>query len=147
MGSRCLVDGVAHTRSGRCCSDRIRSDCPALLDCVTARPMTSQKVFFDRALIMSIILAGLIVALAISGDTTRETLQWTRSGVKHGEWWRLITAHVVHLNPFHAMLNAVVLILLAALFGRIFTLARHGVHAIIGILFIDAGLIWLGNLE
>jgi len=30
--------------------------------------MTSQKVFFDRALIMSIILAGLIVALAISGD-------------------------------------------------------------------------------
>lgn len=109
--------------------------------------MMPQKVFFDRALIMSIILASLIVALAISGDVTRDTLQWTRSGVKHGEWWRLITAHVVHLNLFHAMLNAVVLILLAALFGRVFTLARHGVHAIIGILFIDAGLIWLGNLE
>jgi len=67
--------------------------------------------------------------------------------VKYGEWWRLITAHVVHLNPFHAILYAVVLILLAALFGRVFTPARHGVHAIIGILCIDAGLIWLGNLE
>lgn len=109
--------------------------------------MTPRKFFADQAVIAAIILAGLTLVLALAGDATRESLQWTRSGVQQGEWWRLVTAHVVHLDLFHALLNALVLIVLAELFGRVFTIARHGFNAIVGILFIDAGLLWLGNLE
>jgi rhomboid family GlyGly-CTERM serine protease len=87
------------------------------------------------------------IVLTVTGDATRESLQWTRSGLQQGEWWRLFTAHVVHLNLFHGLLNALALILLAALFGRTFTLARHGLHALIGILCIDAGLFWLADVE
>lgn len=109
--------------------------------------MTQQKFFIDDVVIVAIILAGLTLVLSLAGDATRESLQWTRFGVQQGEWWRLVTAHVIHLDLFHALLNALVLILLAGLFGGVFTLARHGFNAIIGILFIDAGLLWLGNLE
>jgi rhomboid family GlyGly-CTERM serine protease len=109
--------------------------------------MTPRKKFFDHAVIAAIILAGLTLVLALLDDATRESLQWTRSGVQQGEWWRLVTAHVIHLDFSHTLLNASVLILLAALFGSAFTLARHGLNAIIGMLFIDAGLLWLGHLE
>lgn len=109
--------------------------------------MTRRKFLFDHIVISAIIIAGLTVVLALAGDATRESLQWTRSGVQQGEWWRLVTAHIVHLDFFHALLNALVLIFLAELFGCAFSLARHGCNALIGILFIDAGLLWLGNLE
>lgn len=109
--------------------------------------MTRRKLLSDHVVIAAIILAGLTLVLALTGDAMRESLQWTRSGVQHGEWWRLVTAHVVHLDLFHALLNTAVLILLAVLFGHVFTPVRHGFNAIVGILFIDAGLLWLGNLE
>jgi rhomboid family GlyGly-CTERM serine protease len=109
--------------------------------------MSGRHPFFDRAVVAAAVVAGMAIVLTVTGDATRESLQWTRSGLQQGEWWRLFTAHVVHLNLFHGLLNALALILLAALFGRTFTLARHGLHALIGILCIDAGLFWLADVE
>jgi rhomboid family GlyGly-CTERM serine protease len=109
--------------------------------------MSGRQRFFDRTGVTSMVVAGLVILLALMGDATRESLQWTRAGLQQAEWWRLFTAHVVHLNIFHGLLNALVLILLAALFGRTFTLARHGLHALIGMALIDAGLFWLADVE
>lgn len=109
--------------------------------------MSGRHPFFDRAVVAAAVVAGIAIMLTLTGDATREGLQWTRSGLQQGEWWRLFTAHVVHLNIFHALLNALALVLIAMLFGRAFTLARHGLHAFIGILLIDAGLFWLADVE
>jgi len=109
--------------------------------------MSGRHPFFDRAAVAAAVVAGIAISLALLGDATRESLQWTRAGLQQGEWWRLFTAHVAHLNLFHALLNALALVLIAALFGRAFTLARHSLNAFIGILFIDAGLFWLAEVE
>lgn len=108
--------------------------------------MTTRFVFFDRV-VMAAALGVVVLALALIGDPVKQSLAWTRTGLEQGEWWRLISGHWVHLGFFHAVLNASVLILLTALFGEVFTLVRQGVHALMGMLVIDAGLWWLGGIE
>jgi rhomboid family GlyGly-CTERM serine protease len=59
-----------------------------------------------------------------------------------GEWWRLLTAHVVHLDTRHALLNCLGLALMWALFARDYS-PRQWVPIVLGaIAAIDAGL-WL----
>ena len=41
-----------------------------------------------------------------------------RTAIAAGEWWRLLTAHFVHLDLEHALLNTLGLVLMWALFAR-----------------------------
>jgi len=109
--------------------------------------VTSKNGFFDRAVVAAMIVGGAIIALALVGDSARERLQWARDDIHDGEWWRLVTAHLVHLDLPHAVINVGVLLILAMLFGRVFTPTRHAIHALVGMLIIDLGLTWLSNLE
>lgn len=92
-------------------------------------------------------IATLMIALAVLGEPARDALQWTRSGSMPGEWWRFLTAHFIHLDLFHAMLNAAVLVAMASLFGDAFSPARHALHLCLGMLFIDVGLVALSDLD
>jgi rhomboid family GlyGly-CTERM serine protease len=71
-----------------------------------------------------------------------EGLRYERAGLLHGELWRLVTGHLIHLDMEHAALNSMGLILMWALFARDYTPRRW--LAIVGgaIVAIDAGL-WL----
>lgn len=46
-----------------------------------------------------------------------DVLGFDRNGLQAHEWWRLLTAHVVHLNVTHAAMNVVALCLVLALVG------------------------------
>jgi len=109
--------------------------------------MSPPVVYRSPAVVAALAIGVVAVTLALLGEPVREALQWSRSAVHHGEWWRLVTAHMTHLDPAHALINSSVLCLLAALFGHVFSVARHAIHAAIGILMIDVGLTWLGDLE
>src|ERR1700748_1297497 len=67
---------------------------------------------------------GLLVACAvlllpeIGGDVGRALLRYDRSGLAAGQWWRLLTGHIVRLDLEHAVLNSLGLILMWALFAR-----------------------------
>jgi rhomboid family GlyGly-CTERM serine protease len=50
-------------------------------------------------------LAALIVLLALGGDGTAQALAYGRDALAHGQWWRALSAHVVHLGVVHAALN------------------------------------------
>ncbi|MDB6047186.1 MAG: rhombosortase [Gammaproteobacteria bacterium] len=91
---------------------------------------------------------GLLAACALlllpelAGDAGRELLRYERSGLAAGQWWRLLTAHVVHLDLEHAALNSLGLVLMWALFARDYK-PRQWLLIVIGaIAAIDAGL-WL----
>jgi rhomboid family GlyGly-CTERM serine protease len=43
-------------------------------------------------------------------------LRYDRAGLAHGELWRLVTGHVIHLESSHALLNLAGLTLMWALF-------------------------------
>ncbi|RYZ63550.1 MAG: rhombosortase, partial [Proteobacteria bacterium] len=88
--------------------------------------------------LLLIVLA--LLALAIGGDAVRDGLEWRRSALADGQWWRLATGHLVHLDLTHAALNAVGLVLVWALYARAWSPGQW--LAIVGVVVasIDAGL-------
>ena len=68
--------------------------------------------------LMGLLLAG--AALLGIGDRARDALEYDRLRIAGGEWWRLLTAHLVHLDAHHFALNALGLVLVWALFARDF---------------------------
>jgi rhomboid family GlyGly-CTERM serine protease len=85
---------------------------------------------------------ALLLAPELAGDTARAFLRYDRAALASGEWWRLLTAHVVHLDLEHAALNSFGLILMWALFARDYK-PRQWLPIVLGaIAAIDAGL-WL----
>jgi len=91
---------------------------------------------------------GLLVACAIlllpelSGDAGRALLRYDRAGLAAGQWWRLLTAHVVHLGLEHAALNSLGLVLMWALFARDYRPGQWIFITLASFAAIDAGL-WL----
>jgi rhomboid family GlyGly-CTERM serine protease len=91
---------------------------------------------------------GLLVACAVlilpelGGAAGRELLRYDRAGLAAGQWWRLLTAHVVHLDLEHAALNSLGLVLMWALFARDYKPGQWLWIALGAITAIDAGL-WL----
>lgn len=93
--------------------------------------------------------AWLLVALALlllplaAGDAGRSLLQYQRSSIAAGQWWRLATAHIVHVDLRHALLNAAALALLWALFARAWRPAQWLAALAILVASTSAGLWWL----
>lgn len=50
-------------------------------------------------------LTIILVALGVAGEWMNPCLRYDRSAIEAGEVWRLVTAHLVHLNPWHMVLN------------------------------------------
>lgn len=53
-------------------------------------------------------LAALLVAMAAVldlGDNASAWLRYDRSAIGAGGWWRLLTAHIVHRDARHLVLN------------------------------------------
>jgi rhomboid family GlyGly-CTERM serine protease len=76
------------------------------------------------------------------GDTGRALLRYDRVGLAAGQWWRLLTAHLVHLGLEHAALNSLGLVLMWALFARDYKPGQWVSIALASMAAIDAGL-WL----
>lgn len=88
------------------------------------------------------VLSCLVLSSA-TGDTGREWLQYERSGIEAGEYWRLLTGHWVHLGWRHGVLNALGLTLMWALFARDYGPGRWLAIVLASIAAIDAGLWFL----
>ncbi len=78
----------------------------------------------------------------LGGDPARAALRFERSAIAAGQWWRLLTAHLVHLGAWHALLNCAGLALLWALFARAFRPGGWLVILLASAAAIDAGLWW-----
>ena len=88
------------------------------------------------------LLAGcaLLLAPAASGDPGRALLRYDRAALSDGEFWRLLSAHFVHLDLHHALLNCAGLILMWALFARDYSPGRWLAILTTTLAAIDAGL-------
>ena len=92
---------------------------------------------------------ALILLLQLGGRATLLALRYDRSALLAGQWWRLASAHLVHLDLRHAVLNALGLALMWALFVRdyrarqwflILLAAAAAIDA--GLWFLDTGVLW-----
>lgn len=94
-------------------------------------------------------MVALLVLLALGGARTQAALRYERNALLAGQWWRLASAHLVHLSLRHALLNALGLTLLWALFvpdyrARQWFLILLAAAAAIdaGLWFRDSGVLW-----
>ena len=68
-----------------------------------------------------IALAGGCLLLAVPeffGEPARPLLSFDRESLAAGQWWRLLSAHFVHLDLEHTVLNCLGVLLMWALFAR-----------------------------
>ena len=102
--------------------------------------------------ILALALASLI--LQVAGDSGRLWGRYDGALVAQGEYWRLITAHVVHLGWGHLWPNLTALLLIGALFEDLFDagmwllLAAAAAGSIdLGLLLFDRDVDWYVGLS
>jgi len=89
-----------------------------------------------------LILLTLHLVLAL-GDSVSELLRYDRGAIAAGGWWRLLTAHIVHLDAHHLILNELGLVLMWSLFAYDYDAVEWCVIVLSGALSISSGLWWL----
>src|SRR5687767_7823968 len=87
-------------------------------------------------------LALLLLPL-VGGGELAALWRYQRAAVAAGEWRRLLSAHIVHLDTRHALWNAAGLALLWALFARSFRPWRWGVALALIVAAVAAGFWFL----
>jgi rhomboid family GlyGly-CTERM serine protease len=84
---------------------------------------------FHHFLLPCFIIFVLII-IQLADDNIKQWLRYNREGIQNGEYWRLLTAHFIHLGWTHLTLNGLSLLLiwglgttvLAVLYGFAFIL-------------------------
>jgi rhomboid family GlyGly-CTERM serine protease len=90
-------------------------------------------------LLLIIVCLDLVLGL---GDSVNAMLRYDRGAIAAGGWWRLLTAHMVHLDWHHLLLNELGLVLMWALFAQDYDLVEWCVIVCAGALAISCGLWW-----
>lgn len=82
-------------------------------------------------------------ALLALGDNLSALLRYDRGAIAAGGWWRLLTAHIVHLDLHHLILNELGIVLLWSLFAGDYDVVHWLIIVLSGALAISCGLWWL----
>ena len=104
----------------------------------------AESLQWDRGRWLWLLIIVLILDLVLGlGDNVGEVLRYDRSAIAAGGWWRLLTAHMVHLDLHHLILNELGLVLIWSLFAADYDLVEWCVIVCAGALAISSGLFWL----
>lgn len=101
-----------------------------------------------------IVVALIMIGLAVATTPLQEAMRYERAAILEGEWWRLLTGHLTHLNWGHLLLNLAGLGLVWLLFRRDYRPTEWGLIALAsmvaidtGFLLIDTQLVWYVGLS
>lgn len=76
-------------------------------------------------------LAAAALAFQVGGDPLILALRFERGAVAGGEWWRLLSGHLVHLGWSHLWLNIAGLTLIWALVGPLLSIRQWWITALV----------------
>jgi rhomboid family GlyGly-CTERM serine protease len=92
--------------------------------------------------------AAVLVLFWACGDRVTYALQYRRSAILEGEWWRLLTGHLVHAGFRHMALNVAGGLIMVALFVRTYSRSQWLVILLASLIAIDIGFLLCDrNLE
>lgn len=99
-------------------------------------------------------LLALCLLLAAGGDSVRDLGRWQRDAIETGEYWRLISGHLVHLGFGHLWPNLAALAIIGLLFDGVFRnsdwlrIGAASVAAIdVGLYLLDPDVSWYVGLS
>jgi rhomboid family GlyGly-CTERM serine protease len=99
---------------------------------------------WDRGRWFWLLLICLILHAVLGlGDSVGALLRYDRGAIAAGGWWRLLTAHLVHLDLHHLLLNELGLVLMWSLFASDYEADEWCAIVLGGALAISSGLWWL----
>jgi rhomboid family GlyGly-CTERM serine protease len=87
------------------------------------------------------LLALLVVLLECGGDAIRLWCRYERAAILQGEYWRLVSGHLVHASWNHLFENLAGVGMLAALFPRDYSLRQWLLLASASLIAIDIGFV------
>ena len=103
---------------------------------------------------LPLLLALLSIVIAGIGTGADELLRYQRDAIIDGEWWRLLSGHLVHLGWSHLWINLAGLLLLWMLIGRAFSslvwwglILGCSLGISLGLLWWLPGLVWYVGLS
>ena len=88
-------------------------------------------------------VSALLCVGSLFADQLLAPLRYEREGLGEGQWWRLISGHLVHIDLRHGLLNAAALLLIASLAAGRVTVSEWFWLAVGSVIAVDAGLYWL----
>jgi len=101
-----------------------------------------------------LVLALVCGLFVIAGEDARQALKYDRLAIVDGEFWRLVTGHLVHMGISHYALNMAGLLLVWLLTGRYFSLSGWVSVLLVtlavttaGFWFVDRNLLWYVGLS
>jgi rhomboid family GlyGly-CTERM serine protease len=103
----------------------------------------------DRAHGIALICVLVLLLAPELDPAARDAMSYQRAALSDGQWWRLLSAHFVHLDLEHAVLNSLGVVLMWALFARDYPplgwLAIYLVSCLVvsaGLWFFSPGIEW-----
>ena len=91
-------------------------------------------------------VCALLAVPELIGEPARRVLSFDRGAIGAGQWWRLLSAHFVHVDLEHAVLNSLGLVLMWALFARDYSPWRWAAIYCGSAIAVSIGL-WYANPE
>jgi rhomboid family GlyGly-CTERM serine protease len=88
------------------------------------------------------LLILVVVLLECGGDAIRLGCRYDRAAILQGEYWRLVSGHLVHASWNHLFENLAGIGLLAALFPRDYSLRHWLLLTLASLVAIDVGFVW-----
>lgn len=121
-------------------------------DAISGHPGVAARRLRDSWVILVLLLGSL--ALAVGGDEWRELGRYDREALAAGEYWRLVSGHLVHLGWGHLWPNLTALVVIGFLFEGtlrttdwLLTALVAGGAIDVGLFFLDPGVRWYVGLS
>jgi rhomboid family GlyGly-CTERM serine protease len=119
-----------------------------------SEPLAGVSVRRLREYWVVVALLAVCLLLAAGGDELRAVGRYDRNALQNGEYWRLLSGHLVHLGFGHLWPNIAALAIIALLFDDVFGNAdwlRNGLAAAaaidVGLYVLDPNVVWYVGLS
>ena len=120
----------------------------------TSEPLLGVSIRRLRESWVLVALLAVCLVIAAGGDELRELVRYDRHALESGEYWRLISGHLVHLGFGHLWPNLAALAIIGLLFEDVFGNAdwlRIGFAAAaaidLGLYVLDPSVLWYVGLS